>query len=360
MPAYFESGFFVRKPAWHGMGVVVDVYPGTWAEARKLAGLMWEPVEAPAIGFAGKDKRGRRVLDPAAADLVGATLSIDEDGNILATKDGKVVGSYENIEGRKRIVRSDTGATLGVPGEDYAIISHDEIGSIIEAVNLTPNARYETTVVLEGGKAIAAVILLDEPITLPGDKSPTLPYLALTARHDGTGSCRAQATSVRVVCANTFAAAEMEADRNGTVFVFRHTKNWRDHVKEAQEAIRGVRQAFEVYVEAASVLAKAPVTKEQTHDFLAQFIPAPLESVAASKVVMRHIEEARLTVQAILDSDTCEGIRGTGFGLVQAAGEYLDHYRGYRNADTYMGRQLLRPEKRKQEAVKIVRELVGV
>jgi phage/plasmid-like protein (TIGR03299 family) len=338
MPAYFESGLFVRVPAWHGMGVVVDDYPGSWDEARKLAGLAWEPVSAPAYGFSGLTAEGMPTFDIATA----------------------ATGDYHPVEGSQRIVRSDTGATLGFPTDSYAVISNAEIGSIIEAVlGADVNAKYETAVCLEGGKSVAAVVLLDEPVTLPGDNSVTLPYMALTARHDGDGSCRAQSTSVRIVCANTRAAAEAEADRNGTVFVFSHRKNWRDHVEEARVALAGLRTDFAEYVEFATRLSELPASPEQTATFIAEFIPAPMESVAASDRVMRNIEEARLTVKAILASPTCETIAGTAFGLVQAADEYLDHYVGYRSKDTYLGRQLLKPQKRKVLAAQLAQTICG-
>lgn len=332
MAAEFESGFFYREPAWHGMGVVVGDYPGSWDEARKLAGLEWEPLAAPAFGFSG----------------------VREDGSLTYVPEEAVGGSYELLDGRQRVVRSDSGATLGVMTDEYQIITHAEMGEIVEAIEKQPNVKYETTVCLNGGKQVAAVVRLDEPITLPGDNSQTLPYLALTSRHDGTGSCRAQSTTVRIVCANTFSAAEAEGDRNGTVFTFGHSRNWRDRIEDARVAIRGLRTDFTEYTEFATHLAGVKVTGVQTEQFIREFIPAPIEQLAVSDRVIANIEEARQAVRLILASPTCETIRGTAFGLVQGATEYLDHVRGYRSKDTYMGRQLLRPERRKTEAVRLV------
>ena len=39
MPANVESMFSVRQMPWHREGDILDDYPGTWAEARVLAGL---------------------------------------------------------------------------------------------------------------------------------------------------------------------------------------------------------------------------------------------------------------------------------------------------------------------------------
>ena len=44
---------------------------------------------------------------------------------------------------------------------------------------------------------------------------------------------------------------------------------------------------------------------------------------------------------------------GSALALVNTAVEYLDHARGYRNSDTYLGRTILKPEPLKAKAVKI-------
>jgi hypothetical protein len=45
--------------------------------------------------------------------------------------------------------------------------------------------------------------------------------------------------------------------------------------------------------------------------------------------------------------------------LVQAAGEYLDHVRRYRNCDSHITRTLLKPEPLKAKAVQLAREVIG-
>lgn len=46
MSADFESGFFVREPAWHGMGTVIKDAPDS-KTAIKVAGLDWKVLQAP-------------------------------------------------------------------------------------------------------------------------------------------------------------------------------------------------------------------------------------------------------------------------------------------------------------------------
>jgi phage/plasmid-like protein (TIGR03299 family) len=318
MSDYFESGFSVREPMWHGKGKVADRYPKDWNEAREWAGLQWEPEEVPLV----------------RADTL------------------------QPIDGFKGIARNDTHQMLAVRTGDYQIISHQSMGEIVEAILEQPNVLYETAGVVRNGKSVWCLVRLDEPITIPGDNSVTLPLLAITNTHDGTGSCKANSTTIKIVCANTFAASEAEGARNGTVFSFPHKGDWHDRIEEARETIRGLRRDTAAYVEFATELLKVRVTAKQKELFVTQFIPAPPETMISDRV-MNNVNQARDIVRTILASPTSDGIGDTAWGLVQAAGEYLDHYRQSRTMDGYYSRQLLRPEPLKTRAISIVRDVVN-
>jgi phage/plasmid-like protein (TIGR03299 family) len=241
MPANVESMFSVRQMPWHQEGTVLAGYPGDWDTARHLAGLDWDPVTAEVYAVTG--------LNPDGTE------------------------HYEPVDGWKTIIRSDTGAVLSINRDSYTVIDHGEMGEIIEAVLAQPNVKWETAGVLDGGRAVWCLALLDEPITLPGDDSPTLPYLAITNRHDGTAACALRATAVRIVCANTFRAAELEGERTGATFSFIHRSSWRARIEEARKAVTGTRAEMHRYTELATELLGIPITPKQRELFITEFIP---------------------------------------------------------------------------------------
>jgi phage/plasmid-like protein (TIGR03299 family) len=326
MPANVESMFSVRQMPWHREGTVLDGYPGDWDTARRLAGLDWDPV----------------------ATQVYALADLNADGT----------GHYEPVEGWKAITRSDTGTVLSVNRDSYTVIGHGEMGEIIEAVLAQPNVRWETAGVLDGGRAVWCLALLDEPVELPGDDSPTLPYLAITNRHDGTAACALRATAVRIVCANTFRAAELEGERTGATFSFIHRSSWRARIEEARKAVTGARAEMARYTELAQELLGIPVTARQRELFITEFIPMPPAGLVTDRVA-RNVEEARAAVRAILASKTTEQVADTAYGLVQAAGEYLDHVRAARSWETRLNRTLIRPEPLKHRALSLIREVTA-
>jgi phage/plasmid-like protein (TIGR03299 family) len=326
MPANVESMFSVRQMPWHREGTILADYPGDWNQARKLAGLDWEPVTAPVYNVTG----------------------INEDGS----------PHYEPVADWKAISRSDNGAVLSLNRDTYTLIDHAEMGEIVEAVLAQPNVKWETAGVLDRGRSVWCLALLDEPIELPGDASPTLPYLAITNRHDGTGACALRATAVRIVCANTFRAAELEGERTGTTFSFVHKSGWRSRIDEARQAVTGARTEMRRYAELAGELLAIPITPAQRHLFITEFIPMPPHGLITDRVA-RNVEEARKAVYLLFDSVTNEQIAGTAYGLVQAAGEYLDHVRRAHSWETRLNRSLIRPEPLKHRALTLVREIAA-
>jgi phage/plasmid-like protein (TIGR03299 family) len=322
MSANVEKMFSVREMPWHGEGEVLPDYPGSWDEARKIAGLEWDPVTRPVYSIAPGEQPG-----------------------------------FEQIGGWQAITRSDTGAVLSIAKDSYAVIDNGEMGEIIEAVLEQPNVKWETAGSLDGGRAVWCLALLDEPIALPGDPSATYPYLAITNRHDGTAACALRTTAVRIVCWNTFNAAEMEGQRHGATFSFTHRAGWRDRLDQARLAVTGARQEMADYADLAAGLLGITVTGAQRERFVLDFIPMPPETLITDRVA-RNVEQARAAVRGILASPTTEGIRGTAYELVQAGAEYADHLRGYRSRGTYLKRTMLAPEPLKARTLSLVREIV--
>lgn len=316
----FLEGFFVRQPAWHGLGVVLpDFLPLTTEEeilaAMQLAGHDFTLTPRPVI------VNGREVPDWQA------------------------------------IVR-DNGKVLHVARDTYQPVSNRACWDLMAAI-IGQGLKLETAITLREGAICSLLAWLDEPVRIKGDDSLTLPFFNLSWAHDGSGSIKGRPTEVRVVCMNTLSAAEgagIMRDQEMS-FSIRHTKNALARVEDAKMALKGLRAAHEQYVELANDLAEVAITERQREYFVTQFIPSPDSSVEVSDVVTRHIEEAREKVRAIFKSPTVpESHRLTAYGLQLVGVEYLDHIRPYRSKDTYFGRSLLRNEPAKAKLQALIAE----
>lgn len=347
MSAYFDTGFSVRKPSWHGKATVLADYPTDWADARVKAGLTWEPELRPMY-------QHRAFVDPVTvADFAGAIpLGGFTDADCTLTRD-----LILPVPNKKLVVRNDTEFVLGDASDSFTLIEHSVMGEILEAVLGIENVKFETAGSIKMGATVWALAYLDEPMTVAGDDTETYPFVALINHHDGSGACKLINTDVRVICWNTTQAAEMQGERSGRQFVFRHTGDVLGRIEEAKAAIAGVRDDAKEWDTFATELFGMSVSDEIFADYLVEFIPDPPADILSERV-RGNIERARSVFKSLyLESVTTEAHRGTALGIVDASVEYLDHVRGYRNSDTYLGRTLLRPEPLKAKAVHLIREL---
>lgn len=322
MPAYFDQGFFVREPAWHELGIVLEEYPGR-EEAMRLAGHDFVVVEQPLY------------------------VPVPGDGE-----------SFRSVDGWKALMRHREGEQdhlMEVVPQSYGVVQNDIGWDLVDAI-VGEGAKYETGITLQNGAVCAVLAWLDEPVTIPGDNSPIFPWLNVSWSHDRSGPLSCRPTSIRTVCWNTQTAAEAQGQRFDTEFTFKHTKNVMARVEDAKMAMRGLRAAHEEYLELARELAEIPITEKQRELFVCEFIPMPPEALISDRVE-RNVETARAAVRALFDGETVpEDHRFTAYGLHLAGGEYLDHLRGYRSTDTYFGRSMLKREPAKAKLTTLIRE----
>lgn len=366
MSANVDKMFSVRGQVWwqgtsedHGQASILGDHP-TWEAARVEAGLDWDPQEETL----------HRPLDVDALRAQYQSLMYDatmSEADRLTALVNAAVSAQQTVDGWKHVGRSDTKGTLACTQNTYSVVSNSAFGEIFEAVMGQTNVLYETGGCLEGGRKVWMLAKLDEPILLPGDDNTvTYPYLALQSRHDAMGATTLRPTMVRIVCANTFNYAEMQSEGKGVKrnsgggFSFVHRGDPMSRMEEARQAVGTARQDAKAYQKLAADLLIVKVTKAQTTKFVNTFIPAPPDGMASDRV-LANVEASRDKLREILASPTVEGagIGGTGYGLVNAAGEYLDHARQSRSWETKLGRTLLTPETLKGKAVSIVRELTG-
>lgn len=347
MPAYFDTGFSVREPMWHGEGLVLDEYPTDWNDAREKAGLMWEPRAVP----------GYKRLTVAEADVQETDVLLVA---IEPVQPGMVAIMRPSTRA-KFIERDDTEAELGTVGVDFELVMHAEMGEIIEAIlGADSNVRFETAGSCKGGAQVWALAYLDESYQVVKDDSQTFPFLALLNAHDGSGAVKLVKTQVRVVCWNTYRAAEMEGERTGRQFTFRHTASVHDRLDEAKQALSGLREDAVEWQTMAADLFGAKADEVAFNHFMADFIPEPPADVISERV-RSNIDKARAVFKSLyMDSPTNVAHHGTALGLVETAVEYLDHVRGFQSRDTYLGRTLLRPEPLKAKAVTLARQVCGI
>lgn len=328
-----EKMFSVREMPWH-YGItgpekttILQSAPDNWADARRESGLDWDPIEETPF---------RRKI------VINEETGLPEE-------------EFEQVENFKWVVRSDTGMVLDSARESYPLITNSDMGDIIETFTAGHKIKFETGGCLDEGRKVWALLQVGDLLEIKGDPSPTARYIALLNRHDGHGACKAIATNIRVVCANTWHFADTQSEASGSCFSFHHRANWRAHMKDLQEdvkaALSGADKELKAYAELADDMMMKSVTDEQARRFIDEWVYPTNKEDKLKPQSLDNVTLARQQVSAIyFSSVTTEGIRGTAYGLMQAAGEYLDHDRKYKNNETLLGRTIFTAESKKVRA----------
>lgn len=313
-----DATFSVREMPWMGLlDGQVHVLPEspTRAEAQQLV-HPWEPISEP---------------------LYRQVIGFGEDG--LPTTRFEPLPTVGNF----RSDRLDASGYLGPVSESYVTVTNGELWDVAEAIQGGPasDVLYETGGSLAGGKKVWILIRLAEPLLIKGDPNgASIPFYMLQNAHDGSGAFKGSATQVRVVCANTLRQADLDAEARGTEFTFRHSKNIGERIAQAREALAGWRESLEAYRQLAEHMITMPVNAAGELEFLERFIPAPPSALTSDRV-KHNIESARGEWMKVYRSQTCEGITGTAWGLVQASSEWSEHVRRANSAETRFRRAML-------------------
>jgi hypothetical protein len=147
---------------------------------------------------------------------------------------------------------------------------------------------WDTAISVDGGSTVAGVVYLpDSGIDLvKGDKH--FLYLTVINTHDGSGAMKVFPTDVRVVCANTVAAALNSRDRSLTVNV-RHSGSTANKLNEAQRILKQATAEYQRFLEWQGRLTEVHATDAQVVEVATQlFGVAAADASSRSKTIIEN------------------------------------------------------------------------
>lgn len=276
-----------RTHAWHQLGTVVDEAM-TAEEAMSLAHLAgWNVRKTP-------------------------MFTIDEEGNQIEA-DNRFATIYTNPVTKEN-------QYLGVVGSHYAPIQNEDHVSLLNALVDESGAHFETAGSLKKGREVFVSMKLPETMQIGGHDAVEQ-YIVAMNSHDGTSPLRFMVTPIRVVCANTLAAATNSAKSS---FSVRHVGEARLAVQEAREALALSFKYFDEFeIAAERMIAQTVSDNEFTQIVERLFDKQSVETPRQEAVFNKHFG----TVSELWkQSSTVQPVYGTKWGVYQAITEYTDHF----------------------------------
>lgn len=192
---------------------------------------------------------------------------------------------FAPVEGRKAIVRSDTGTTLGIFKSGYQVHQYQDalLGNVANL--LDDGLSIGSAGLLRNGAIAYVSVEMDENVHTAAGMT-FRPFLLATTSHDGSLATTYKRVTTRVVCDNTCEAAL--AERSETVKV-RHSRYSSLRVSTAREALGILTSLADDTVAEIEALAAWDVTPAQFGRWLGSILPMPSDADDAAR--------ARVTAQ---------------------------------------------------------------
>lgn len=208
---------------------------------------------------------------------------------------------------------------LGVVGDRYEPVQNEEHAAFLDAL-IDGGMRVETAGSLRDGKEVFVTMKAPDTIKI-GGVDPVDIYLSALNTHDGSKSFRVITTPVRVVCANTQAAALRAATGS---FSKRHTSGNGGAVARARDTLGITFNYAEQFEAEAEKMVQESMTRDQFWDIVKDLYP--VADTDSDLIAERKRDRQTNLVNLFSESPTISNVRGTRWAGYQAITEYLDHF----------------------------------
>jgi phage/plasmid-like protein (TIGR03299 family) len=236
----------------------------------------------------------------------------------------------EVIPGFVNNTRSDTGESLGVVSDGYRLVQVGDCLQFVDTLVNSSGAKYHTGGSIRRGRHIfAAAKLPGSHMVVPDDVIDH--YLLMVNAYDGSMGLHLRWTDIRVVCANTETAALGQA--TNYQYTVHHVGDINAQLKQARQALGMAHKYFEVANKTYKAMAAVEIDQMAIEKFLGGFLPFYTSDRATPEVVdseNKSITKARARIQELVEigvGTEIPGVKGTVWGLYNAATEWIDHVR---------------------------------
>lgn len=348
MAHYFESGFFVREKAWHGLGTVLREAPNT-REALRVSGLDWSVELAPVYCTPG--------VDPE-------TVGNPDFSSIIQCPDARaIVRTRHQQDGD---IASDV---LGVVGDRYEPLQNVDAFAWFDPIIADRDCSLEAAGSVKGGRHVWILARINSGAQQVGRNPQDIanPYLLLSNSHDGTRAVTVAFTPIRVVCWNTLSAANRLADKAS------ETSRKVRHTRSAANTLAGVRETLNLAAKdftskallwrdmaSADIAPRGSQKLVQTVQRFARTVFGNPTAVAAAKKAgevdsLPQVRAEEHVWRLLHNGPGADSAGLSPFGLYMAATHYADHQNGHnagtRLASTWFGAGAQVRERAESEAM---------
>lgn len=245
------------------------------------------------------------------------------ESDILASIDGVT----ELMTEYKGLVRDD-GKQIGIVKKSFETVQPSEFFATFKPFIDTGLIDLETGFSLKEGKQLVLLGKIKGSETEVVKNDAIKSYLTMFGGFDGSLSIGVSQTDIRIVCANTLKLAV----KQGIDFKFKHTKNVRIKIDEAQSTIMQALANHHKSIEAYKYLASKKISRHEQETYIGKMLLTEQEFKGEKEIspkkenIVHHVIDLLDTQRGL---ELVPAIRGTAWQAYNAMTEYITHDYGH-------------------------------
>lgn len=257
----------------------------------------------------------RRLFNWQAVEGEITATAVTNDG-VITTRD----------EERKAIMRSDTGAIMGVFKSGYQPHQYGEwLVTHVESI-LDADLAVGSAGLLKGGAVAWVQVEMADTITAPGGVE-FRPFLTAATSFDGSLSSTYLTGAQVVVCDNTLSAA---LGNTSARFKVKHSRNSLGRVGDVREALSIVHETADVFSAQVAALLEQKVADDQWSQFVKVYTGQGTPGASKRSQGMADRKAGELTNLYRNDLRVAPW-SGTAYGVLAAVNTHVHHVQTVRN-----------------------------
>ena len=231
-------------------------------------------------------------------------------------------GFLKEYPDKKFTVVEGTERVLGVVSSKYEVCQNRDAFNFIDYIG-GDEVGFEYVKAGETQNGLIYIIAKIPSVTLLGDA--ITPYIIFQNSHDGLNSVKATICPLRIICQNQFNVSFRQSPNTVRIV---HSSKMDSHILAAREMMRDVAAYMNTFEETASEL----VTKRIAYDDVIKLfndVFAYKPGVMSARQI-QNFEDARNDFLACYNSDDNQNFKGTAWGVMNGAADYLTHHKSVR------------------------------
>ena len=235
---------------------------------------------------------------------------MDDQGNPIDYPDKK----FTVVEGTNKI--------LGTVSSKYEVCQNRDAFSFIDYIGGDTDG-FEYVKAGETTSGLVYIIAKIPNVNLMGDA--ITPYIIFQNSHDGMNSVKATICPLRIICQNQFNVSFRQS--SNTVRII-HSSQMDARMLTAREMMRDVAGYMETFEDTATTLATKKISYDTVINVFNDVFKYKPETMSARQ--LQNFDDARNDFLACYNSDDNQNFKGTAWGVMNGAADYLTHHRSVR------------------------------